>query len=63
MAVNPASAPPLWEAQMLCWLASGEHEALEKDMKRTRILIPTQGKLTIPLQIRRGLWPQGATVN
>ena len=36
---------------MLCWLAFGEHEALKRDMKRARILIPTKGKLTIPLQI------------
>ena len=47
---SPSAAPP-WEAQMLCWLAIGEHEALKRDMKRARILIPTQGKLTIPLQI------------
>ena len=45
------SAALLWEAQMLCWLASGEHEALNRDKKRARILIPTEGKLTIPLQI------------
>ena len=36
---------------MLCWLASGEHEALKGDMKRAGILIPAQGKLTILLQI------------
>ena len=29
----------LWEAQTLCWLAVGEHEALERDMKGAGILI------------------------
>ena len=31
----------LWEAQMFCWLAFGEHEAHIRDIKRARILIPT----------------------
>ena len=39
----PPSAAPLWGAQMLCWLAFGEHEALKRDMKRIGILIPAQG--------------------
>ena len=26
--IHPSAAPP-WEAQMLCWLAFGEHEALK----------------------------------
>ena len=34
---------PPGEAQMLCWLASGEHEALIIDMKRADILIPAKG--------------------
>ena len=38
--VAPPSAAPPWEAQMLCWLAFGEHEALKRDMKRVGILIP-----------------------
>ena len=46
----PSAAPP-WEAQMLCWLAFGEHEALKGDMKRARILILTKRKMAIPLQI------------
>ena len=33
--------PPHGEAQMLCWLAFGEHEALKRDMKRVGILILT----------------------
>ena len=32
-----------WEAQMLCWLASGEHEALKGDTKRVWIVIPAWG--------------------
>ena len=43
MAVKHPSAAPLWEAQMLCWLAFGEHEALERDMQGVGILIPAQG--------------------
>ena len=43
MAVEHPSAAPLWEAQMLCWLAFGEHEALERDIKRVGILILAQG--------------------
>ena len=43
MAVKHPSAAPLWEAQMLCWLAFGEHEALKRDLKRVGILIPAQG--------------------
>ena len=49
--MQPPSAAPPWEAQMLCWLAFGDHEAFKRDMKRARILIPTEGKLTIPRQI------------
>ena len=37
------SAALIWEAQMLCWLAFGEHEALERDMQGVGILIPAQG--------------------
>ena len=33
---------------MLCWLAFGDHEALKRHMKRARILIPAEGKPTIP---------------
>ena len=51
MAVKHPSAAPLWEAQMLCWLAFGEHEALKRDLKRVGILIPAEGKPTIPLRI------------
>ena len=47
MAVQPPSAAPLWEAQMFCWLAFGEHEALKGDVKRAGILIPAEGKPTI----------------
>ena len=36
---------------MLSWLAFGEHEALKRDMKRARILIPAEGKPTIPLRV------------
>ena len=43
MAVKHPSAAPLWEAQMLCWLAFGEHEALKRDLKRAAILIPAEG--------------------
>ena len=43
MAVKHPSAAPLWEAQMLCWLAFGEHEALKRDLKRVGILIPAEG--------------------
>ena len=43
MAVKHPSATPLREAQMLCWLAFGEHEALKRDLKRGGILIPAQG--------------------
>ena len=46
-------ATTLWRApfgrpKMLCWLAFGEHEATKRDMKRARILIPAEGKPTIP---------------
>ena len=41
--VQTPPAALLWEAQMLCWLAFGEHEALERDMKGAGILIPAQG--------------------
>ena len=44
---------------MICWLAFGEHEALKGDMQRARILIPAEGKHTIPPRIypadRRGI--------
>ena len=43
MAVKHPSAAPLWEAQMLCWLAFGEHEALKRDIKRVGILNPAEG--------------------
>ena len=46
MAVIHPSAAPLREAQMLCWLAFGEHEALKRDLKRVGILIPAEGKPT-----------------
>ena len=36
---------------MLCWLAFGDHEALKGAMKRAGILIPTEGKPTIPPRI------------
>ena len=49
---------PLGGPKMLCWLAFGEHEALKRDMKRVGILIPAEGKHTIPPRIypadRRG---------
>ena len=51
MAVKHPSAAPLWEAQMLCWLAFGEHEALKRDMKRAKILILAEGKPTIPSRL------------
>ena len=51
MAVQAPSAAPPWEAQMLCWLAFGEHEALKGDMKRAMIFILAQGKQTIPPRI------------
>ena len=41
--MEPPSAAPPWEAQMLCWLAFGDHEAFKRDMKRVGILIPAQG--------------------
>ena len=37
--------------KMLCWLAFGEHEALNGAMKRVGIFIPAEGKPTIPLRI------------
>ena len=45
------SAAPLWEAQMLCWLAFGKHEALERDMQGVGILIPAQGIPTSTVRI------------
>ena len=36
---NTLRRPP-WDAQMLCWLAFGEHEALKRNLKRAGILIP-----------------------
>ena len=51
MAVKHPSAAPLWEAQMLCWLAFGEHEALKRDLKRVGILIPAEGKPTSTARI------------
>ena len=42
-AVISPSAAFIWEAQMLCWLSFGEHEALKRDLKRAGILIPAQG--------------------
>ena len=51
MAVKHPSAAPLWEAQMLCWLTFGEHEALKRDLKRAGVLIPAEGKPTILLRI------------
>ena len=36
--ITPAAL--LREAQMFCWLAFGEHEALKRNMKRAGILIP-----------------------
>ena len=41
--MQPPSAALLWEAQMLCWLTFGEHEALERNMQGVGILIPAQG--------------------
>ena len=51
MAVEHPSAAPLWEAQMLCWLAFGEHEALKRDLKRFGLLIPVEGKPTSPSRL------------
>ena len=45
--IPPSAAPP-WDAQMFCWLALGDHEALKRDMNRVGILIPAEGKPTIP---------------
>ena len=45
------SAAPLWEAQMLCWLAFGDHEAFKRDMKRVGVFIPAEGKPTIPSRV------------
>ena len=36
---------------MLCWLAFGDREAVKGDMKRVGILIPAEGKPTIPLRL------------
>ena len=36
---------------MLCWLAFGDHEAFNSDMKRGRFFIPAKRKLAIPLRI------------
>ena len=44
--VGPPSAAPPWEAQMLCWLAFGDHETPKSDVKRVGILILTEGKTT-----------------
>ena len=33
---------------MLSWLTLGEHEALTRDLRRVGILIPAEGKPTIP---------------
>ena len=49
----------LWRAQMLCWLAFGEHEALKRDMKGAGILIPAQG---IPTSTAR-LYPTEIRAN
>ena len=51
MAVEHPSAAPLWEAQMLCWLAFGDHEAPKSDVKRVGILILTEGKPTFAPRI------------
>ena len=59
MAVKHPSAAPLWEAQMLCWLTFGEHEALKRDMKRVGILILAQG---IPTSTAR-LYPTESRAN
>ena len=37
---NALRRRPPGEAQMLCWLAFGEHEALKRDLKRVGILVP-----------------------
>ena len=46
-----ASRGPFGRPKMLCWLAFGEHEALKRDLKRARILIPAEGKPTIHLRL------------
>ena len=44
---TPSTTPPK-EAQMLCWPASGEHEAIQRDMLRVGFLILTDGKTNKP---------------
>ena len=51
IAVISPSSPPPWEAQMLCWLASGDNEALGRDMPRASTITLTWGKQTIPARI------------
>ena len=45
--VQHPPAAPLWEAQVLCPLVCGDHEALGKTMFRTGIFSLTRGILTI----------------
>ena len=42
-AVIYPSLPPPKEAQMLCWLAFGDHMALKSDAPTIQILMPAQG--------------------
>ena len=50
-AVESPSAALLWEAQMLCWLAFGDHEALTSDISRWPKMVLLQGKPTTVPQI------------
>ena len=50
-AVKSVSAALLWEAQMLCWLAFGDHEALTSDISRLPKMVLLQGKPTTVLRI------------
>ena len=48
--VKSVFAALLWEAQMLCWLAFGDHEALTSDISRLPKMVLLQGKLTTVLR-------------
>ena len=58
-AVDPPSAALLWEAQMLCWLAFGDHEALTSDISRLPKMVLLQAK---PTTVPR-FFPTGSRAN
>ena len=51
IAVITPSAALLWEAQMLCWLAFGDHEALTSDISTSPKMVLLQAKPTTVVRI------------